>query len=1277
MYKEKKINRVLSFILIVAMVTVSMYVPGIRQNATKSSDMSEAYQLSEAEVKTQSAKNAEKLKTYMSESVNKVKSKKETAESLKNILEYVSELKKSVTDEMNKAQKYAKEENLKTVLKRVEESRKEVSKDFADTENDINRVIKLCDKKDVSNKELDNEYANLTDEVRKITENEDIETKVPDKPHQTSKSYDVSESVGKQTPDSSLYTTSLLKKIENGECDGESTQDEALILSDEAKKIADTLNTPYEIYKYVKDTVDFKPYYGLRYGATGTFTCKVGNDYDTASLLIAMLKYRGFEARYVVGTVQIEIKEAINLTGADNEQGTVDILSMLGIPTTVVKTDGKITAVRIEHVWVEAYIPYDSYRGSGKVAGAKEWIPMDASYKKYEKQEKLNYDSDFNEEIKKLSEELKNENATGFSENLESIQDRITEYANEESIETDTILSKRKIKEDTLSLLPSVLPYEVIKENAVFDRAPEKAKAKITFKLTTPFYGTYAIGDSDKEVTFEAASLYGTNVWIEYIPETDEDEKIIEKYGDIYSTPAYLIKVIPCIMVDGECVAKGNAVRPGTYTIFGMDIYESGCEMVSVDNPLVAGGSYAVSFDYGKISEADLSDAKTELLSLKEKLESGKESNDRAMGETLSGIGTTYFAQLDMADSMLEGILNVTTWRQISEGIFGYKPKVTSIFGAPIGISEGTVFVDIDTDTYGVADNGDKIRTSEVNNAQENEKDSNGDNENKVDYNPVKDFMLYSGFVGSYLESFVLEETVGTFAVSTMEVFKVALSRGMELVKIDSKNMDELERIKADGKTISEMRNAVSSGRTIIVPKEEMCYYGWKGTAYIALDTSTGEGAYMISGSMCGGSTAINIIVGTINVIIAAYDLIAAIDMIILGLANPVLLTVALVFLGVAVYAYIDSMFTLFMYCSTGEERYGEEMMTNLYFNVTFGVITKVAGTLGKKVVRKIGDTLVEMGVDSKYVKNFFTEEYGGVSWDDSPGTGGSGNHGSGGTGSSSGSHGTGYIPGGGSPDYWNFIDAWELLSKKYGEKVASILQEFGEDGLKLAEKYGDDLAKIIDNLEPAEAKKAVNLINSYGDEAFDLFKEGKGADEVKKIVEGGLSESALDSGLTQSQIEKIVNTPKGSRPDPASYLSQEYIEAHLAQFDDGASIIMTKEQYINYVKGNLTIGIPTDRTQFVLPKKYCDDIASKAAGNISFYEKALGFDIGHFSDGGGLVRIDIQNLDGLNLRIPSGNEAGANSHWIPGGKTDGGVPEAILDLIPNDPNNVTVSEIK
>ncbi|MCJ7967007.1 hypothetical protein MT487_08035 [Lachnospiraceae bacterium NSJ-171] len=88
---------------------------------------------------------------------------------------------------------------------------------------------------------------------------------------------------------------------------------------------------------------------------------------------------------------------------------------------------------------------------------------------------------------------------------------------------------------------------------------------------------------------------------------------------------------------------------------------------------------------------------------------------------------------------------------------------------------------------------------------------------------------------------------------------------------------------------------------------------------------------------------------------------------------------------------------------------------------------------------------------------------------------------------------------------------AWELLRKDYGERTAAILQEFGEDGLKLAEKYGDDLARIIDNLEPTETKKAVSLINSYGDDALEMFKEGKSFDEVKKVVEGGLNKAFVN----------------------------------------------------------------------------------------------------------------------------------------------------------------------
>ena len=42
-------------------------------------------------------------------------------------------------------------------------------------------------------------------------------------------------------------------------------------------------------------------------------------------------------------------------------------------------------------------------------------------------------------------------------------------------------------------------------------------------------------------------------------------------------------------------------------------------------------------------------------------------------------------------------------------------------------------------------------------------------------------------------------------------------------------------------------------------------------------------------------------------------------------------------------------------------------------------------------------------------------------------------------------------------------------------------------------------------------------------------------------------------------------------------------------------------------------------------------------------------------------VRIDPEDFNGL--RIPSGNELGANSHWLPGGYTSGGAPEAVMDF--------------
>ena len=151
---------------------------------------------------------------------------------------------------------------------------------------------------------------------------------------------------------------------------------------------------------------------------------------------------------------------------------------------------------------------------------------------------------------------------------------------------------------------------------------------------------------------------------------------------------------------------------------------------------------------------------------------------------------------------------------------------------------------------------------------------------------------------------------------------------------------------------------------------------------------------------------------------------------------------------------------------------------------------------------------------------------------------------------------------------------------------------------------------------------------------------------------------------LAADQIQAILAIPKGERPDPATYLDKKYMKRHLNQFCDGVSFVMGLDNYVMYVLARKSIG-REDNSCFVMPKSVCDEIAKAGKGKISVYEQALGFEPGYFQGHGGLVRIDVIDVADLHIRIPSGNEAGANSWWVPGGYTSGGVPEAVSDLIP------------
>lgn len=92
-----------------------------------------------------------------------------------------------------------------------------------------------------------------------------------------------------------------------------------------------------------------------------------------------------------------------------------------------------------------------------------------------------------------------------------------------------------------------------------------------------------------------------------------------------------------------------------------------------------------------------------------------------------------------------------------------------------------------------------------------------------------------------------------------------------------------------------------------------------------------------------------------------------------------------------------------------------------------------------------------------------------------------------------------------------------------------------------------------------------------------------KGAQKVGADGAGDSVASQSAAGLSDAKRDKILALSKGSRPDPATYLSSDYIKSHLAKFDDGTVKFVRKDQFGKYGLGQ------ADGTAFVVTKSEAD----------------------------------------------------------------------------------------
>ncbi len=135
-----------------------------------------------------------------------------------------------------------------------------------------------------------------------------------------------------------------------------------------------------------------------------------------------------------------------------------------------------------------------------------------------------------------------------------------------------------------------------------------------------------------------------------------------------------------------------------------------------------------------------------------------------------------------------------------------------------------------------------------------------------------------------------------------------------------------------------------------------------------------------------------------------------------------------------------------------------------------------------------------------------------------------------------------------------------------------------------------------------------------------------------------------------------------GGKLAPEEYLDPTYIANHMAQFNGKASYVVTEQVYRDWIEGRAMVGRPDGH--FLSTAADIDDAFARAGGDPRKLEQILGFSSGHFGSTG-VWRIDVLHPEALNMRLPSGVEAGANEFWIPGGKTSGGAMEVVSDQIP------------
>ncbi|MFC3701701.1 transglutaminase domain-containing protein [Reinekea marina] len=634
--------------------------------------------------------------------------------------------------------------------------------------------------------------------------------------------------------------------------------------------LAESLNNdPVEIYNWVYNNIYSIPSYGAIQGAQYTMDLKAGNPFDTSALLLALLRAAGTPARYAYGTIQVPVEQAMNwVGGAEVPEAATNVMLQGGIPTVLQSYNGEITHVKMEHIWVEAWVDYEPSRGLVNNEG-DHWIPMDASFKQYDFEAGMDLKSAVPFDAEGLINDLMAtgtvDEQAGYVQGLDQskIQQALSDYQSvvEAYINNQTptatvgeVLGLQQLPIKQRGPLDAGLQYQVVDRASQIQAIPDSLKQKFRIKLDYDSWGSNALDE-----TYNTVSLAGKNIAISFEPATQSDIDLITSYlpklqenGDIDITkfpdqlPGYLIHVTPELTIDGETITSLNNIAMGTELTSYYAMYDPSFGWSQSKNRPIAGEYIAIGLDLQGIAPTFMENLQKDIKKVGQDIEDTNITGlDKHLisGKILQSVLYSYFAFNNIHDELSSRNTGQLIYRAPSYGQFHNNINSQYWFGIPRNVSFPGVTMDID-------------RLAITSSDKSNDHDLN------------KAVNQSNGMRMSFLENWIPEVMLSTNleqldGISASKALSFASDLGQKIYTLNINSISQLNSIEIDSQARAEIIESLRSNKVVIVHEKPIALGKWTGSGYVILDSS-GAGAYKISGGYNGSeTTSSNLLIGS------------------------------------------------------------------------------------------------------------------------------------------------------------------------------------------------------------------------------------------------------------------------------------------------------------------------------------------------------------------------------------------------------------------------------